>query len=90
MKIRNLPLVAILYSKTVPKKRDLWDGPFESCIICKKQLYSEDWTCENMHDTCVKLYKTDKTWQDARDFCVAIGADLPSVPSSTYQAWVID
>jgi len=31
----------------------------------------------------------DKTWQEAQDFCAAIGADLPAVPSSTYQAWVI-
>ena len=48
----------------------------------------DDWECENMHGTCVKLYKTEKTWEDALSFCNAIGADLPSVPSSTYQDWV--
>jgi len=50
----------------------------------------DDWACESTHGTCVKLYKMEKSWQEARDFCLALGTDLPSIASSTYQDWLSD
>ena len=53
-----------------------------------KYVNLADWACEETHGTCVKHYKTQKTWAEARDFCLALGTDLPSVVDATYQSWV--
>ena len=50
--------------------------------------FGADWACEETHGTCVKHYKTQKTWAEARDYCMSLGTDLPSVVDATYQSWL--
>ena len=53
------------------------------------KIFIENWSCENTHDTCVRLYKNKATYDDAKAYCNLINADLVTLYDQTYQSWVI-
>ena len=57
-----------------------WTAVVLATDICDKTCCSPNWLYNNSF--CYRYYSVRKTWQNARHYCVSLGADLASIRSA--------